>query len=1057
MKIITVVFHTLILLFSLALGQQAKATESKDAPEGFWTVLEVYPVNHHASCLTWDGEYIYIGTVSSTLGPNLYRFNPVNGLLELHLSGPHNNAYGLTTNGEYFWILDRELPSSTPAYVLQVDLEGNLVTQFDLANYYMAGITWDEGNFWVATTSPSPGLIHQIDGQGEEIFSFVPPQRQTRDLALENGYLWIAEFDGPSIHKVDLQGEWQATYPTINARAVGVVHDGNYLWYLSRETNGNSFLYKVDPHGVGNGWIDAPHQHHMGQITLGDQGLWNMSISNTGEGPLHIESISFEQNSLLFSVDTELPLTIEGNTSMVVPVIFDPDQIGYFETTLVIHSNDLLHPETNVEITAWALESGPFLYTEQELIDFGVIRIHSSNKGYLELTNMGDTRIQFEDIVFSHADFTLDPQVGIPFSLNSTQSTSVPFWFKPSTEGSVSGQMTLYFDNPDQSPYSIEVKGLSEDTEYPLGYALWSHDFKGTGVNNPRAILVGDDVNEDGRRDVFVSTRGEKVYAFAGNSSGDASVLWETFLGTAEYPKTMAMLDDINEDGFNDLVVGTAWADRAITALSARTGEILWRYETNAYGYGGWVYMVDASKDFNGNGYRDVLAATGNDMYGSGPRRIFLFNGKTGEIIWQRFMGAAAFSVLAVEDFTGDGVPDVIAGATTVNQQGRVVAINGATGEIEWQKTTGGTSVWALEQLDDITGNGIKDILAGSYNGIYYLIDVTTGEALFTHNLGGNALILDFWRAGDLNGDGFTDFIPAYTTVNNAVAISGKDGQLIWSTPIADQSWSVAPLNDITGNGINDVAIGTLYSNNRVYFLNGATGEILETIHMRDAVDVITALPDITGDNSMEVVAGVRDNFMIALSGGTAVAPQPYMATFTVTDDQQPANLLENASIVITENGRATTTDANGVGVIDLDDGSWSYTVSKENYYPVEGSFTIAGADVDIDVVLSASDTHLPELTSPRLALLESYPNPFSDHTSIVFTLTQPTEVSVAYYDMDGRRVSIKESEFFPAGKNTLKWEGRNQHGSLLTDGIYFIEVLTGDSAMRTKVMILRN
>ena len=68
-------------------------------------------------------------------------------------------------------------------------------------------------------------------------------------------------------------------------------------------------------------------------------------------------------------------------------------------------------------------------------------------------------------------------------------------------------------------------------------------------------------------------------------------------------------MDDVNYDGINDIAVGTVWGSRAVFAISGRDGSIIWHYDTDEYGSGGWVYEVDTEHDFNNDGIKEVLAA----------------------------------------------------------------------------------------------------------------------------------------------------------------------------------------------------------------------------------------------------------------------------------------------------------------------------------------------------------------------------------------------------------------------------------------------------------------
>ena len=68
--------------------------------------------------------------------------------------------------------------------------------------------------------------------------------------------------------------------------------------------------------------------------------------------------------------------------------------------------------------------------------------------------------------------------------------------------------------------------------------------------------------------------------------------------------------------------------------------------------------------------------------------------------------------------------------------------------------------------------------------------------------------------------------------------------------------------------GVEDVMVGTLFSNNYAYFLDGSDGTVLESINYGTPVDAIAAIPDIVGDGSWEMVVGGRNGLVTCYSGG---------------------------------------------------------------------------------------------------------------------------------------------------------------------------------------------
>lgn len=1044
-----------LMLLSLMGWMFIMSQEAQAQDEG-WTVVNQWPVNNNASGLAYDGTYFYIGTYGSN-GGDVYRFDPAAGTNNLLFTGPQEDAFGLSYDGEYLWTINQVSPSSSPAIALQLDLEGNVVSQFNLPTHYMSGIACDGDNFWAAAYYPDPGTIYHVDAEGTQLGSFVPPANQPWDLAVQGDSLWIIDYWNNTIDLVLKSGTPVESFPYTDYRASGIWHDGTYLWYVGRASSGASTLYQVNPWGGGTPVINVPQQYHFGNVTLGEIANWELQIINNGTGDLVINNIDFPGTNTAFSLDdVEFPFTIEPGGFATVNVLFTPVEIAVFDEWMNIHSNDPAHPVVQVSLGGYGLFNGAYLSGVQEMIDFGAVRINSTNRLYLYVKNMGNSALVFDGEEFSSDYFYWDESVSFPLMVNPVEEMELPFWFRPLTEGVVNEMLTLTFNNAGQSPLSVMVKGFSDDTPLPLGEIIWQHQFTGSYDFHARAILSVEDMTGDGMQDLVVGTRDNMIRLFNGNASGMGDMIWEQQLGTVEYTKGLGRLDDINDDGFPDIVAGTAWGDRAVTALCGKTGEILWRFLTNSYGDGGWVYMVDAAYDYNGDGYKDVLAATGDDGDGTGPKRVFLLNGLSGQMIWDAPLNAAVYAVKAIDDMNGDGLPDVLAGATSPGEKGMVFGLNGANGSMIWDLSTPGTAVWALEQIDDITDDGIRDVIIGTFNGVYYLLDATDGAIEAQGSLG-SAIILEFWKAGDLNGDGYVDLFPAYSSIPNAVAISGLDGQILWSTMVSDQPWSVVPLRDITGDGIFDMAVGTLYQNSNVHFLDGSDGNILLTIPMAAAVDAIGSLGDVTSDFSMEVVAGTRNGWLATFSGGLDAAEPQWEVTFHVKDAGEPANNLQDATIVISETGNTLQTDEEGMAALMLANGTYNYTASKEGFFDAEGSFDMDGEELLVEIILQVDDTDLPELSDPRLVRAYSYPNPLRDHNLIAFTLTRGEAVNLRVYDLNGSVVRIFDNQSFPAGENTIRWDGRDQQGKELPDGMYFFELITSTQSFKNHMLILRN
>jgi len=143
--------------------------------------------------------------------------------------------------------------------------------------------------------------------------------------------------------------------------------------------------------------------------------------------------------------------------------------------------------------------------------------------------------------------------------------------------------------------------------------------------------------------------------------------------------------------------------------------------------------------------------------------------------------------------------------------------------------------------------------------------------------------------------------------------------------------------------------------------------------------------------------------------------------------------------------------------VFSLTDGNYTYTVSKEGYFSAEGNFTIDGENLLVEVALTVDNTGVTVLPQSQLLRAYCYPNPMSTYTNITFTLTQDEQVKVLIYDVNGSVIRVFESQMYYAGENHLIWDGRNQRGGVVPNGMYFFELVTTNKSFRDRILILRD
>ena len=87
-------------------------------------------------------------------------------------------------------------------------------------------------------------------------------------------------------------------------------------------------------------------------------------------------------------------------------------------------------------------------------------------------------------------------------------------------------------------------------------------------------------------------------------------------------------------------------------------------------------------------------------------------------------------------------------------------------------------------------------------------------------------------------------------------------------------------------------------------------------------------------------------------------------------------------------------------------------------------------------------------------ALAQNYPNPFNHDTKIRIELPSLSRVSLIIYDNQGRKIKTVTDGLWERGTHTLMWDGRDDSGTQVSSGLYFI-LFQGDAFQFVKKAIL--
>jgi len=86
-------------------------------------------------------------------------------------------------------------------------------------------------------------------------------------------------------------------------------------------------------------------------------------------------------------------------------------------------------------------------------------------------------------------------------------------------------------------------------------------------------------------------------------------------------------------------------------------------------------------------------------------------------------------------------------------------------------------------------------------------------------------------------------------------------------------------------------------------------------------------------------------------------------------------------------------------------------------------------------------------------SLEQNYPNPFNVATTIDFKLDSEQRIRVVVYDLSGKTVKMLADHVFSSGENSLKWDGTDDVGNIVAQGLYFYVLRSKDKQMSKKMI----
>lgn len=111
-------------------------------------------------------------------------------------------------------------------------------------------------------------------------------------------------------------------------------------------------------------------------------------------------------------------------------------------------------------------------------------------------------------------------------------------------------------------------------------------------------------------------------------------------------------------------------------------------------------------------------------------------------------------------------------------------------------------------------------------------------------------------------------------------------------------------------------------------------------------------------------------------------------------------------------------------------------------------------SDPDMGAFEFCSVSGAPDDALTIFQLEQNYPNPFMGRTAISYSLAADSFVNATVYDVRGHEVRNLINSAQTAGRNSVSWNGKNNAGQSVSQGIYFLRLKAGDNVSSVRMLL---
>ncbi|MCX6224190.1 MAG: T9SS type A sorting domain-containing protein [Bacteroidia bacterium] len=98
----------------------------------------------------------------------------------------------------------------------------------------------------------------------------------------------------------------------------------------------------------------------------------------------------------------------------------------------------------------------------------------------------------------------------------------------------------------------------------------------------------------------------------------------------------------------------------------------------------------------------------------------------------------------------------------------------------------------------------------------------------------------------------------------------------------------------------------------------------------------------------------------------------------------------------------------------------------------------------------------IPDPAANFLNNFSVFPNPIDGRSTIKFVLAAPAKTELSVFDINNRKVKvIVKPADLPPGDYIMSWDGSDDNGNLLANGLYFCRMTQGSKILWKKIVLI--